>query len=41
MPCDDLEVWVELGGREVSEGGDIQIHRAASCCCTTETNRTL
>ena len=41
MLCDDLDGWDEGGGREVQEGGDIDIHIADSLHCAAETNTTL
>ena len=42
MLCDDLGGWDGgEGGREVQEGGDIDIHIADSLRCTAEANTTL
>ena len=41
MICDNLEEWDGGDGKEATEGGDICMHRADSCCCTGETNTTL
>ena len=41
MLCDDIDEWDGGGGREVQEGGDIDIHIADSLHCTEETNTTL
>ena len=39
--CDNLHGQDEGSGREVQEGGDIDIHIADSLHCTAETNTTL
>ena len=39
--CDDLEGWVEGGGKEIQEGGGICKHIGDSLCCTAETNTTF
>lgn len=41
MLCDDLEWWMEGGGRESQEGRDMRILINDSLCCITETNTTL
>ena len=41
MPCVDPEGWdVDMGGKEVQEGGDICIHTANSLPCIAEASTT-
>ena len=40
--CDNLEGWdVEADGREVCEGGDMDVPMDESCWCLTEKNKIL
>ena len=40
--CDNLEGWGgERDGREVQEGGDMDVPMADSCWCLTENNKIL